>query len=76
MILKGWGKRHTVDDDQTWGIYVHDHDDHVDGGMVWVSEREYKGNDYKWGHDGNASVRRNKWKKPQENIAHHKTAQP
>ena len=39
-----------------------------------IKEREcIKGNDYEWGHDGNASFRRYKWLKTK---MQHRTAQP
>ena len=57
---------------------MHVYDDHNNGSScVGMMSREgNKGNDYKWGHDGNAFIRRTKMIKTKETNTHHKSAQP
>lgn len=57
---------------------MHVYDDHNNGpSCVGMMSRECnKGNDYKWGHDGNAFIRRTRMIKTKEPNTHHKSAQP
>ena len=79
MILVSWdrkGKWMEKKEDATWHLHVYD--DHNNGSScVGMMSRECnKGNDYKWGHDGNAFIRRSKMIKTKETNTHHKSAQP